>query len=151
RAMSPGLSGGVVGSVDGDHRPGRADGEYFPRARRARTLATDGDIGPMGSSSGSSGIKRPADEYARLWEPGGAIPDVFACLATRREIPVADRLEVLLVDQHLRWLRDNPLPLRVYLSAFPEIAEHGEMIRALVDGERQHRRRSTRRPNETVP
>ena len=34
------------------------------------------------------------------------------------------------------------LPLRVYLSAFPEIAASGEMVRALVDGERAQRRGS---------
>jgi serine/threonine protein kinase len=105
----------------------------------------------MGSSSGSTGTERPADEYARLWEPGAAVPDVFAFLASRREIALGERLEVLLVDQAMRWLRGEPMPLRVYLSAFPEIAERGEMIRALVDGERDQRRRSTRRLNETVP
>ena len=105
----------------------------------------------MGSNAGSTGTERPADEYARLWEPGAAVPDVFAFLASRRGVALGDRLEVLLVDQRLRWLRGEPLPLRVYLSAFPEIAERGELIRALVDGERHRRRQSARRLNETVP
>ena len=104
----------------------------------------------MGSSSGITGAIRPADEFARLWEPG-APPDVFAFLAERPGLSLADRLEVLLRDQELRWARGEPLALRTYLTAFPEIAERGEMIRALVDGERQHRRRSSRRLNETVP
>lgn len=104
----------------------------------------------MASSSGSSGTGRAADEYVRLWQPEAPVPDVFAFLAERRDLPLADRLDVLLADQELRWKRGEPLPLRVYLSAFPEIAEHGELIRALVDGEREHRRRSARRLNETV-
>jgi serine/threonine protein kinase len=103
----------------------------------------------MDSSSGSTGTARPADEFSRLWDPGAAVPDVFAFLAAHREISLADRLDVLLVDQNLRWLRNQPLPLRVYLSAFPDIAERGEMIRALVDGERQARRRSSARLNDT--
>ena len=89
---------------------------------------------------------------ARLWEPGAPVPDVFAFLAARAATsPWRIGSTVLLVDQELRWLRGEPLPLRVYLSTFPEIAERGEMIRALVDGERDQRRRSARRLNETVP
>ena len=61
-----------------------------------------------------------------------------------------DRLEVLLVDQQQRWLHGQPLPIRVYLSAFPDIAERGELIRPLVNGERQERRRSLGRLNETM-
>src|SRR5579883_588102 len=110
-----------------------------------------GEDGPMDSWTGSAGVESPADEYSRLWEPGVPAPDVFAFLAARREIPLADRLAVLLVDQKQRWMRGQPLPLRVYLTAFPEIAERGEMIRALVDGEREERRRSAGRLNETVP
>ena len=40
--------------------------------------------GPMVSSSGSTGIESPADEYDRLWETGAPVPDVFAFLASRR-------------------------------------------------------------------
>ncbi len=103
----------------------------------------------MDASLGSSGVERPGDEYSRLWEPGAPVPDVFAFLAGRPEIPLTDRLDVLLVNQNLRWLRNQPLPLRVYLSAFPDIAERGEMIRALVNGER---RRGAGRPGgSTTP
>jgi eukaryotic-like serine/threonine-protein kinase len=105
----------------------------------------------MGSGSGSTGIEWPADEYSRLWELGAPIPDVFAFLASHRHLPLTERLAVLLVDQRKRWQRGQALPLRVYLSTFPEIAERGEFIRALVDGEREHRRQSAGRLNETVP
>ncbi len=113
-------------------------------------MATDGDDRPMDSTSGTTSTERPADEYSRLWEPGAAVPDVFAFLAAHADIPVADRLDVLLVDQNLRWLRNQPLPLRIYLSAFPDIAERGELIRTLVNGERQARRRSSGRLNDTL-
>ena len=62
----------------------------------------------------------------------------------------SERLDVLLVDQRERWLRRVSLPLRVYLSAFPEIAARGEMVRALVDGDRAERRRSFGGMNETL-
>src|SRR5262249_38747548 len=122
---------------------------YRPWFRRAGIVAADGDDRPMDSGSGSTGTARPRGEFSRLLDPGAAIPDVFAFLAAHPAISLADRLDVLLVDQSLRWLRNQPLPLRVYLSAFPDIADRGEMIRALVDGERQARRRSSARLNDT--
>ena len=81
-------------------------------------------------------------EYSKLWTTGLAGPDVFTFLRSHPEIKDDLRLDVLLVDQRERWLRGVSLPLRVYLSAFPEIAAQGEMVRALVDGERAQRRRS---------
>ena len=83
-----------------------------------------------------------AVEYSKLWMMHHALPDVFAFLAAHPEITDHDRLDVLLVDQRERWSRKTSLPLRVYLSAFPDIAAHGEMVRALVDGDRTERRRS---------
>ena len=56
----------------------------------------------------------------------------------------------MLVDQRERWLRGKSLPIRIYLSAFPEIAARGEMVRALVDGERVERRRNMGGPVETL-
>ena len=81
-------------------------------------------------------------EYSKLWTTELAAPDVFAFLASHPGVNDDVRLDVLLVDQRERWLRQKSLPLRVYLSAFPEIAARGEMVRALVDGERAERRRS---------
>ena len=83
-----------------------------------------------------------AREFSKLWTSGPSGPDVFAFLSAHPEISDDLRLDVLLVDQHERWTRRSPLPLRVYLSAFPEIAARGEMVRALVDGERAQRRRN---------
>jgi len=91
-----------------------------------------------------------AVQFARLWETSLSTPDVFAFLSLHPDALTSERLEVLLLDQHLRWQRRQPLPIRLYLSAFPDIAARGEMVRALVDHERQERRRSTRRPDETV-
>lgn len=78
------------------------------------------------------------------------MPDVFEFLASYPGLSLGERLDILLADQRLRWIRGQALPLRVYLSAFPDIAERGEMVRALVDGERQGRRKSAGRLNETV-
>ncbi len=78
------------------------------------------------------------------------MPDVFAFLASYPGLSLGERLEILLADQRLRWIRGQALPLRVYLSAFPDIAERGEMVRALVDGERHGRRKSAGRLNETI-
>ncbi|HZW31346.1 MAG TPA: serine/threonine-protein kinase, partial [Isosphaeraceae bacterium] len=104
----------------------------------------------MDASAGTMENERLAVRFSQLWEAGQSAPDVFSFLSSHRDVPCTDRLDVLLVDQHHRWLRGQPLPLRVYLSAFPDIAERGELIRALVDGERQERRRSALRLNETI-
>ncbi len=104
----------------------------------------------MNSNSGSNEDERLAGRFARLWEAGSPVPDVFGFLSSYPALPAEDRLEILLVDQHQRWLHGQPLPIRVYLSAFPDIAERGELIRPLVDGERQERRRSFGRLNETM-
>ena len=90
-----------------------------------------------------------AVQFSQLWEPGRSLPDVFAFLKGYPGLNALDRLDVLLVDQAERWKRGQPLPLRVYLSAFPEIAARGEMIRALADREREQRRRSAGRLNDT--
>jgi serine/threonine protein kinase len=88
--------------------------------------------------------------YSKLWETELSAPDVFAFLSSHPDVPDTDRLSVLLVDQEERWQRGRALPLRIYLTAFPEIAARGEMVRALVDGERRHRRKSSDRGNETT-
>ncbi len=104
----------------------------------------------MGSNSGSSEVDRPVERFSRLWGPDAPVPDVFTFLASYPGISLVDRLEVLLEDQRHRWNRGQPLPLRVYLSAYPEIAERGDLIRALVDGERHGRRKSAGRLNDTI-
>src|SRR5262249_45095172 len=105
----------------------------------------------MDANSGSAGNERLALRFARLWEGGPAAPDVFAFLSSPPSVRPPDRLHGLLVDQRQRWRRGQPLPLRVYLSAFPEIAERGELIRVLVDGERQERRFADRRHDTVGP
>ena len=104
----------------------------------------------MDSNAGSIENESLAGRFSRLWETGLPVPDVFDFLSSHPSASAEDRLEVLLEDQHQRWLRGKPLPLRVYLSAFPDIAERGELIRALVDRERHERRRSVGRLNETI-
>ena len=80
----------------------------------------------MGSNSGTSEVDKPAERFSRLWEPGAPVPDVFTFLASYPGISLEDRLEVLLADQHHRWVRGQPLPLRVYLSAFPRSPSAGD-------------------------
>ncbi|HEX3447101.1 MAG TPA: serine/threonine-protein kinase, partial [Isosphaeraceae bacterium] len=91
----------------------------------------------------------PAIRFSRLWETSLAIPDVFAFLRLYPDLFPIDRLDVLLVDQKERWRRRQPLPLRIYFSAFPDIAAEGEMVRALADGDRRERRRSAGLPSDT--
>ncbi len=99
----------------------------------------------MESNFATDTNERLAVRYSKLWESGLSLPDVFAFLSSHPEVPNIDRLDVLLVDQQERWRRGQALPLRIYLSAFPDIAARGEMVRALVDGERHERRRSAGR------
>ena len=77
-------------------------------------------------------------EFSKLWTTESAGPDVFAFLSSHPEITDNERLDVLLVDQRERWLRRASLPLRVYLSAFPEIAARRR------DGSSPRRRRPCR-------
>jgi len=105
---------------------------------------------PKESHPTTNASKRPAAQYGELWEDGGVAPDVFAFLSSHPGLAASDRLELLLVDQHHRWQRGQQLPLRVYLSACPDIAGKSELIRALVDGEREHRRQSFSRVYEST-
>ena len=104
----------------------------------------------MGSNSGSIQDERLAGQFARLWGIGLPIPDVFDFLATHPPSSPEERLEVLVEDQRQRWFRGHPLPIRVYLSAFPEIADRGDLVRVLVDRERHERRAGAGRLNETL-
>ncbi len=88
---------------------------------------------------------RLADRFSQLWADGVSTPDVFAFLSSHPDVLSVDRLEVLLVDQEQRWRRGKALPLRIYLSAFSDIAANGELVRALVDGDRRERRRAAGR------
>jgi serine/threonine protein kinase len=89
-----------------------------------------------------------AVRFSRLWETEPGMPDVFAFLGSHPDILSIDRLDVLLVDQRERWRRGQALSLRIYLSAFPDIAAQGDLVRALVDGERAARRRSASCQND---
>jgi len=104
----------------------------------------------MDSNSGSKTLEQLARRFSELWENSISSPDVFAFLSSHPNVPDTDRLGVLLVDQQRRWQRGQALPLRIYLSAFPDIAAHGEMVRALVDGERRERWRSSGRLHQTI-
>jgi eukaryotic-like serine/threonine-protein kinase len=121
-----------------------------PRFLRVGIVTRDGGYRAMDANSGSIESVGLAECFSRLWENGLPIPDVFDFLAARPAVPAEVRIGVLLEDQHQRWRRGQPLPLRVYLSAFPDIAERGELIRALVDRERHERRRSAGRLNQTI-
>ena len=104
----------------------------------------------MNANSATNANEGLALRYSKLWEADLSVPDVFAFLSSHPDVSETDRLSVLLIDQRERWRRGRSLPLRVYLTAFSEIASRGEMVRALVDGERQARRKSSVRLNETI-
>ncbi len=105
---------------------------------------------PMESTPTTDASKQLTAQYGKLWEAGGVAPDVFAFLSSHPGLATNDRLELLLIDQRQRWLRGQQLPLRVYLSACPDIAGKSELLRALVDGEREHRRQSLSRVDEAT-
>jgi serine/threonine protein kinase len=104
----------------------------------------------MDSSPTTDAAKKLVAQYGKLWESGGVAPDVFAFLSSHPGLAANDRLELLLFDQRQRWMRGEQIPLRVYLSAFPDIAGKTELIRALVDCERAHRRQTFRRVDEST-
>jgi eukaryotic-like serine/threonine-protein kinase len=98
---------------------------------------------PMETEAPAKAEESLALQFSRLWSNELACPDVFTFLSSHPDINDDLRLDVLLIDQRERWSRRKSLPLRVYLSAFPEIAARGEMVRALVDGDRAERRRKS--------
>ena len=67
--------------------------------------------------------------------------DVFEYLRSFPQASSVDRVQVLLIDQRHRRESGRGLPLRVYLKAFPDIAARGELIRPLIDDDRDFRRR----------
>jgi serine/threonine protein kinase len=104
----------------------------------------------MDADSGTNTTQQLAQRFAQLWEDNTSSPDVFAFLSSHPNVSDADRLGVLLIDQEQRWRRGQAFPLRIYLSAFPKIAAQGEMVRALVDGERRERWKRSGRLAETM-
>src|SRR2546428_303581 len=104
----------------------------------------------MDANTGTNTPERLAQRFSELWENSISSPDVFAFLSSHPHVSDSDRLDVLLIDQQQRWCRGQALPLRIYLSAFPEIAARGEMVRALVDGERRERWKRSGQLRETM-
>jgi hypothetical protein len=104
----------------------------------------------MEATTGTNTAEPLAPRFSGLWESSPSPPDVFAFLSSHANASDAERLGVLLVDQRERWRRGQSLPLRIYLSAFPTIAAQGEMVRALVDGERHERWRTARQLHLTM-
>ncbi len=90
-----------------------------------------------------------AEHFSRLWQESASHPDIFAFLAAHPDVLSVDRLEVILADQVARWQRGKALPIRVYLSAYSDLARDGELIRAIVDGDRRERRRAAARTFES--
>lgn len=86
-----------------------------------------------------------APEFVRLLASNPNC-DVFEYLRACPRASSLDRLKVLLIDQRHRIATNRALPLRVYLKAFPDIAARGELIRPLIDEDRESRRRSAAQP-----
>jgi serine/threonine protein kinase/tetratricopeptide (TPR) repeat protein len=92
----------------------------------------------------------PRGIYIRLWEESVSAPDVFAFLANYPDLDAPTLLEVLLVDQHLRWRIGQPLSLRTYIDAFPHFARATEFVRTLADNERREKRRAGGGPDNSI-
>ncbi len=83
-----------------------------------------------------------AAEYRALWENSSAPPDVLQFLAGRPAVPAPERLDLLRIDQHFRWMRGEPRPLQAYLKEFPEIAVRPELVRLLIASDQESRKES---------
>ncbi len=64
-----------------------------------------------------------------------ALPDLRSYLAECEQLPPEAKLEILLIDQHTRWRRGEPLDVQFYLEACPQVAERCELRRQLLDEE----------------
>ena len=119
---------------------------FFLSPQRVCTRGDDGD-------RNGDGIEHRRRIQRIVWpsvfpDSGKTVFRSLMCSRFCRRNPTCSRsieLEVLLVDQEERWRRDKALPLRIYLSAFSDIAANGELVRALVDGDRRERRRAAGR------
>jgi serine/threonine protein kinase len=96
----------------------------------------------IGKSDVPSPSEPLAQEFQARWESQASPPDVFLFLAAHPGLDPRERIGVLRVDQRFRWTRGEPLSLQRYLSEFPDIATKPDLVRLLVDGDRDGRRES---------
>lgn len=64
-----------------------------------------------------------ANQFRDLCSATDSIPDVFDFLKQVGTIPERDAVEVLLVDQYLRWQRNQTIPVLQYLEGTPGISD----------------------------
>ena len=81
-----------------------------------------------------------ARQFKSLWESSDGPPDVFAFLDQHNGSDAADKLGVLLTDQHHRWNTDQPLKVEDYLQKLPDFASEPDFKLQLAIGEFQARK-----------
>lgn len=80
------------------------------------------------------------ERFAALWDYTKTAPDVFAFLEQSHDMPIRERVEVLLVDQSRRWRRGKPVLVEEYVSAIPMLKRHPDLLSDLVISEYRLRR-----------
>lgn len=70
--------------------------------------------------------------FQTQWEGASNPPDIEAFLSRHGVRDSVDILGVLLIDQHFRWKTGCVLPIKEYLSRFPEVARRTELRDELI-------------------
>ncbi|MDA1166238.1 MAG: SUMF1/EgtB/PvdO family nonheme iron enzyme, partial [Planctomycetota bacterium] len=86
-------------------------------------------------------------QFEALWESSDSPPDVFSFFQQHNGAADEDVLAVLLADQNLRWITDQPLKVEEYLARLPELADDPDIKLQLAVGEFQARQAAGTEPN----
>ncbi|MDA0285200.1 MAG: serine/threonine-protein kinase, partial [Planctomycetota bacterium] len=86
-------------------------------------------------------------QFEALWESSDSPPDVFSFFQQHNGAADEDVLAVLLADQNLRWITDQPLKVEEYLARLPELADDPDIKLQLAVGEFQARQAAETEPN----
>src|SRR5262245_29434841 len=89
---------------------------------------------PIRPAQEDLGDEDPAERLLRLWREGRA-PDVHAFLAQAGDLPTAQLVDVLLLDQRQRRQAGEVVPAEAYLERYPALRTDADNALDLVYGE----------------
>jgi len=91
----------------------------------------------------TSGPANPGESattrYEGLWQSDAAPPDLFAFLGSMPRLSASERAEVVRIDQRNRWRIGRPLSLKSYLRELPDVAVQADLVRILIEADRNGR------------
>lgn len=71
------------------------------------------------------------------WEQGSE-PDVEAFFASHPEVTPREQIDILLLDQQMRYLADQPLAVEQYVERFPQVLSEPGFLAAIIVADARH-------------